>query len=332
MKTKNDVFIRIRRKIKLFIFGILAYNSNLFKYIRYSNSNYWLTERNFIYIITVSSHVIEKGLSMPDSRLGFGHDRLLQLIEDLIWYVHLGFSISNVQFQNGCRVVDEYINRHISMGYDLQNDILSAYTELRKISEVSVNLEYNDVVSGNSYFLNVKSTFDVFSWSRHSLRNFSSESVDIQNIRKAVELARNTPTPCNRQTNKTYVIKDKTIINDILKLQGGARGFGHLGDKLLIITSDVSGFNSIMECNEVYKTGGMYAMNLLYALHFYSVGACTLQWGEQPEKEKSLRKIVNIPLNEYVIMMILVGNPPRGDFRIALSQRNPLEDSLIEIS
>jgi hypothetical protein len=50
-----------------------------------------------------------------------------------------------------------------------------------------------------------------------------------------------------------------------LKLQGGIRGFGHLTNKLIVITSDTAVF--LMMKDQAFIDGGMYAMNVLYGLH-----------------------------------------------------------------
>ena len=55
-------------------------------------------------------------------------------------------------------------------------------------------------------------------------------------------------------TNKNQIAK-------ILEVQGGNRGFGHLANRLIIITSEVGVFTGVAERNQVYIDGGMYARN-----------------------------------------------------------------------
>lgn len=327
MKTKNDYGIIIRRKLKILFFGTWVQLSHLVRYLMHSNTDYYKTEDNFAYIITVNYHVIEKGLTMPDMRLGFGQSRLLQLIDDIKQWRHLGFNMDNTQYKQALRVISEYFRVHKENGFELPAVLIEAYEGLgAKENETPLY----EKVDAEEYFSKCDDAFDCFSESRHSLRSFDPVSeVSLDKLESAIDLARNTPTPCNRQPNKTIVVTNKETIAKVLDLQGGARGFGHLGDKLLIITSDLSAFAGAREMSEVYKTGGMYAMNLLYALHFNKIGACALQWGEQPKNERILRKLVEIPANENVIMMILVGNPQKEDFTVALSCRNEIEKSLV---
>mgnify|MGYP003440705450 len=71
-------------------------------------------------------------------------------------------------------------------------------------------------------------------------------------------------------------------------------------------------------------------MNLLYALHAHKIGACPLMWNGKQEQDKNLRKLLNIPNNEEIIMIVSAGYPQR-EFQYVTSVRNPLSESLIFI-
>lgn len=79
---------------------------------------------------------------------------------------------------------------------------------------------------------------------------------------------------------------------------------------------------------EVYKAGGMYAMNLLYALHAYKIGACALNWKGEKNTEVKLRTLLHIPDNEEIIIVIAVGYPPK-EFKYVASSRNNIDESLV---
>ena len=68
-------------------------------------------------------------------------------------------------------------------------------------------------------------------------------------------------------------------------------------------------------------------MNLLYAVHAYEIGACPLMWNGKREQDKQLRKLLNIPDNEEIIMVVSAGYPT-DEFLYVTSVRNPIEESL----
>ena len=51
----------------------------------------------------------------------------------------------------------------------------------------------------------------------------------------------------------------------------------------------------------------VFSMSLLYALHSFGLGTCSLNTGYTLKQELNLRKAINLELNEEPIMMIAVG-------------------------
>jgi len=182
------------------------------------------------------------------------------------------------------------------------------------------------VMTKENYFKSINSSFADFSNSRRSLRNFSG-IIKTSLIEKAVKLAQNAPSSCNRQPSRVYVIQDKNLIKQALDLQSGNRGFGHLADKLIILTAEFGGCLNLRERNDTYVNGGIYAMNLLYALHYHQIGACTLGWYSQPSQDMELRKICDIAPSETVVLLIACGGVP-DKFQLTVSYRNKYSNIL----
>ncbi len=312
---------KYRKKLSL-LFHFKDYLTHFFRYYKYSNNDIYSSETNFIAILVTNYHVIEKGLTMPNFRFGFGQDRVLGLINDIEKYKQLNFDTNNIQFRRSVSVIGEYIRVHKEENFKL-NENLSLAIE-RFIADNNIEIEHQKSYTIEEYFSAQNKNFKEFSNSRHSVRDFSDKEVSLSAIQSAVDLCNNTPTPCNRQPNNIYVVDNKVLMNKILEMQGGSRGFGHLGNKLLVITSNVSVYSGIRESFEAAKSGGMYAMNLLYSLHYHGIGACTLEWGLMPQQEKFIRKSLNIPNNEEIVLMILCGYPSQN-FKLANSCRTPLK-------
>ena len=114
---------------------------------------------------------------------------------------------------------------------------------------------------------------------------------------------------------------EKDLIEQVLKVQSGNRGFGHLANKLIVLTVESGAFLGLNERNDVFVNGGIYAMNLLYALHYYQIGACPLNWCSMPEQDLELRKICNILHSEAVIMLIACGGVP-DKFKLVASHKD----------
>ena len=267
-------------------------------------------------------HVIEKGLTMPDRRLGFGQERLVKLIQECKYFIQKNGD-SDPQLIHTLSVIKEYQELHETQGFQLQDQTKNALNSIKPHLK-NVTACKQKETTREDYFKHTSSPFIEFSNSRSSVRNYSEEKVDIDLIRSSLELAKNTPSACNRQSWRTYVYTNKQTIEEILEKQGGNRGFGHLAGKLIIITAEVGVFSAAPERYQAYVDGGMYAMNLLYALHANRIAACILNCSHAPAKDKELRLLCQIKDTEVFIAMITCGIPPER-FQIAVSQRHAVE-------
>ena len=265
--------------------------------------------------ILLRYHVIEKGLTMPERRNGFGKDVMKELVHDINTYIKK-YGIDNEQIPVAIGVVAEYRNVHQKQGFVLDENLRKSIdTLLEGHNYPAVNqLE----MTKDIYFSHINQSFADFSKSRHSLRNFSGK-VNEENLGKAFQLAQNAPSACNRQATRITVISDKDIISKVFAIHRGNRGFGHLADKLIVLTTDMR-YWEIKTAMGGYVDGGIYAMNLLYALHYYEIGACPLNACFTPEEEKIVRELTHVSDNENFVLFIAIGGVPEN-FALANSHR-----------
>lgn len=292
------------------------------RFLAHSTSFGESTSTKLICRIIIKYHVIEKGLTMPESRLGFGRDALLQLINDCQIYL-MKYNPDDEQVAHAISVIFEYYNLHKQSNYTLDAELIREINKLEDSRKVLYSSKQIETTRDN-YFSLLNESFAQFATSRKSIRNFSQENIDLSTIYKALELASTAPSACNRQAWRTYVFSDKEQIKEILEVQGGNRGFGQLTNKLIAIVSETSLFISSHERNQPFIDGGIYAMNLLYSLHYYKIGACILNCSHSLEKDKLMRVKCNVKDSEVFIAFIACGHPS-NNFKIALSKRYPVK-------
>lgn len=165
--------------------------------------------------------------------------------------------------------------------------------------------------------------------SRRSVRNFDSKRpVDLAVVAKAVDLAGNAPSVCNRQGWRAHYFSDYADVQRLLTHQSGNRGFGESIPGLLIVTADVRMFSGTGERNQRWIDGSLFAMSVVWALHALGASTCMLNWSKDNADSARLREAADIPTDEDVIAMIAVGYPQPG-FRVARSARRALDEVLI---
>jgi nitroreductase len=278
--------------------------------------------------LTLAYHIVEKGLTMPVPRPGFGKPVVLSLVNTVLKYLKMNLPQDEMEFRQSVSVLKEYKEFHEHINFGLDNDVVEKLGLLGNLFNSIEGLKQLKL-SSDEYFKDVDKPFDLFCMSRYSVRNYTAQQIPIAVLHRCIELAQKSPSFCNRQPTRVHIVKSAEQKTRILEIQNGNRGFGHLAETLLVISSVISTTKDIHERNENHLNGGMFIMTLLNALHFNRIGACSLNWSVTNDKDTKLREILNIPENEVLLMIISCGYVP-GEFSIASSPRKNAKEITVE--
>lgn len=125
-----------------------------------------------------------------------------------------------------------------------------------------------------------KASFSVFFQSRFSVRDFGTASVSMDKLEDAFRLCERTPSACNRQSWRLHVYTEKENIDKLCRLQGGSKGFYDCFQGVIMLCANISCYQ-FQEPNQYFVDGGIYAMNLLYALHSNDIATIPLTMGHK---------------------------------------------------
>ena len=304
-----------------------AFSYDLVRYWTYSSSlGVTRSQLNLKAAITERYHSIEKGLSLPSPRPGFGAKPLKGLLD----------------------LVDVYVAR---FGVDdlvlTVRGVLSTYLEFNEVAglgDCSIP-EYSRIVE----FLNVESpptsvagtvavrredvakttagvTVDFFK-SRSSVRQFSAEKVLYSEIASATEVAMKAPAVCNRQFGRVHAYSDIPKIAELLDIQGGASGFGDELTGLAIVTTNLRAYWNSGQRNQAWIDGGLFAMSFVFGLHAQNIGTVCLNWSKKPSVDQELRRAAEIGQDEAIIMLVGYGKL-KDEYVVAASNRQHISSVL----
>ena len=318
---------RFHNSLRIVLKKVQLIKSMFYDYKRYTKSaiafNNSKTKENLRAEITINYHAIEKGLSNTNVRLGFGKNAIEQLFMNLEEFQKFDSYNTDERYRTGLSALKKYIIYHENNNYDI-NSLKSRFN--------SLVMNDNDSELGGIYELNhkeilskTKEAFDVFANSRASGRCYSKEPVDMRLIEKAIKISMKTPSVCNRQLWKIYIIKNSKLLSNVLEAQKGIRGSGDNLETLLLITADNQYLRDYAERNQGFVDGGMFAMSMLYSLHYVGLATCALNADLTRDSEDYIRKEVNIPDSENLIMFIAVGNYP-DTFKVPKSYRDDIKE------
>lgn len=297
-------------------------NNYLNRFRKYSFSNECCRDnRQYEAAITRLYHTIEKGLSYEDYRAGFGKENIRKLILLMQNYVKDGYSIESKFYRNSLCVLNQYIEKNSKYNKEINGILKKEIEDLPGIP--------NSVGGGVIEFIpldeeRVKSvSYSDFVHSRHSMRHFSDQPVELKDIYEALEIAQCTPSACNRQGWRTIVITDKEKIKKVLAYQNGNRGFGYEIDKLLVILGDLRCMNRDRELYQVFIDGGMYAQAILCSLHYMHIATIPLSGALSNVQERHVRKTLQLRDSDEIIMFIGIGNYPEHCQTTKSTRRSP---------
>ncbi|NHN26145.1 nitroreductase family protein [Flavobacterium jejuense] len=326
----NNFGNKVKNKIYAFLFWQTSFGEYLNKrydlsvFFKYSFTNKKTnSKQSKIASLTKDYHIVEKGLALPYTRNEFGKQKIIKLIKDAKLYFN------------------EYGKDEIIL--DIKS-CLSEYYEFNKMNNIDLNNEYFKSISsfisdesnkgiGGTKIITKKEIetatnfdFETFVKTRSSIRDFDISDLDITLIEKAIDLARYTPSVCNRQSWGAHLYTNNKKVLEVLEFQNGHGGFKESIKGVIVITTNVAMFTKL-ETNQIFIDGGLFAMSMMYALHFQNIGSCPLNTCMPYIDEIKLKKKVGINENERVIMMIAIGNL-KEEFKVAISNRRDLNQIL----
>ena len=305
----------------------LAYLYDLKRFRQHSSSmDPFGSKQNLASRITESYHNVEKGLSLPTPRPGFGASMIQKLLAYLDRYIvtygwdelcsaSVAALVSYVEFNRGVGLSDEQIPSLVSiLSMARRFEGILPPGGVREVEREDVLAAIGDVGIG-------------FFESRSSVRQFADGAVSSTDIEFAARCAQKSPAVCNRQYSRLHVISDPSRIGAALEIQGGARGFSESIPNLAVITTDLRNFWGPGERMQPWTDGGLFAMSFILGLHARGVGSVCLNWSKTPEVDRAFRRVVEIPDQEVIIMLVGFGQL-RDSYRVAMSPRVKLSETL----
>lgn len=262
-------------------------------------------------------HVLEKGLSMPEFRPGFGSEPVTRLVQLVQQWERNQRPLDNRQYLAARAVLAAYRLRHEAIDHSASARVPADLTAPSPSCGGTKPYVPADPADLDAFARTVRS--------RSSTRSFFTDLVpDQQTVNQAIDDARWSPSVCNRQTARVHLYTgDKAA--ELLKHQSGNRGFGHRVPLLIIVTSDLRYFSGISERYQGWIDGGMFSMLLLLGLHARGLGAVALNWSVLNKADTAIRQPAGIPDHERIIMMIGCG-VPEPDCVVPVSKRRSVEE------
>lgn len=285
-------------------------------------------------LMLVATHSLEKGMGIKDTRIGYGKQKAINIINYLSDYCKHQYNCNCFPFLECYHMIETYIKFQKDNGYDI-SDIEQLFDSFKEKYKASISDLSFDVKCGYEFIdateLKTASNYDFehFISLRHSIRDFTDEIVPEDILRKAVQIANLSPSACNRQPVKVYCTKSIETADKVDDLITGTTGFKKAIHNFALITCDRSYFNG-REIYQWYTNGGIYLSFFVLALHSLGIGSIIMQWFAFHNTEKQLKTLMNISKTEAIIAVVGYGYYP-DSVKCINAQRKSVDETITTV-
>ncbi len=160
-------------------------------------------------------------------------------------------------------------------------------------------------------------------WRRRSVRWFRPDPVPRTLIEKAVDVAKLSPSACNRQPFQFRIIDDPELVPQIASLPGGTVGLYHQFPAIVVLVGELRNYYDERDRHLIYIDASLAAMSFVFACETLELGTCCINWPDIEEYERRADQLLHLEPDQRPIMFIAVGYPdPEG--MVAYSQKKPI--------
>lgn len=347
LKEKDKEIQRIKEKLKSINFQISVCQKN--KVLQKENTEEKLTstEKEYLYdktfymsysmyspkdnkgngngySIIMNAHTLEKALSHFVLR-PFGKARIIKIIEllekQLIFEKYERF----FSFINGINSLRKYKKVYEENNWTAKSEYEVVSNFLRKYEKIKEQNTGAYIITKEELKQDYDIDYKKFIKSRHSTRNYKNQQLEIEDIKKAIDMAKYSASSCNRQYIKIHYYPKGKMRQNVIDYSIGKGGLYLEGANTFILTFDVNGLSGPGERNQGYFNAGLFATNFVNALHSLGIGTCFIQFSNSVASEKKLKKLNDIPINERIAVIIFAGYYDNKSI-FCISPRKDFED------
>lgn len=286
--------------------------------IKNKTSNQFLLRRNI--------HRLEKGLLMKPMRKIFAINYLEETVtcyRALLNDYYTDHSISKSELKWAYDVLSEYFE--VTDSHELINRMQNMFTKLKHITPEDNDLKYVPYTRNfkEKQSVSFENLLELTRF-RRSVRWFKDEKISRNIIDNALSVATLSPSACNRQPFRFRFFDEDELLNEIVKLPMGTKGYSDNIPAMAAVIGDLSAYPFERDRHLIYIDSSLSVMSFILALETQGVGSCIINWPDIETKEKNISKLLNLDEHERVIMLIGIGYPDESG-KVAYSQKKDIE-------
>lgn len=272
------------------------------------NQEYWrrLREGKLEFLLRRNIHMLEKGLTMRPRRETFG-----------VAYIEETVALAGRLTRFSPPIISEEVElwaREVLERYFLATVASSSAAIARSresFAAIHWNVERDHTSGPHAPFtdeppVSIDSLHEL-ARRRKSVRWFTPERVDRAKVDKAMLVAAEAPTACNRQPFTFRIFDEADQVAAVAAVPMGTAGYGHNLPGIVAIVGDMSAFIDERDRHLIYTDGCLAAMSFIFGLESQGIASVCINWPDIAHRDKAMSKLLGLANHERVVMLIGYG-------------------------
>lgn len=240
------------------------------------------------YEFVVRIHGLEKGFVMPNRRSVWAKQHV-QRIVDLYGILKQGCRLEWKETLVWATCVMNKYFQTVSM----DETVKAAHTRFERlrmyIDPKNGNWHPSPIPTGLRPTISIVDLIQ-FSQSRHSIRVFENRQVEKVVIDRAIMVARQAPSACNRQGFQFHIADNPERAGELGSLALGGKGLHHQFPALAVLIGKHVAYPLLRDRHAMYIDASLAAMGFLLGLHSQGVGSCCLAWPLLDDRNRKMAR------------------------------------------
>jgi nitroreductase len=148
---------------------------------------------------------------------------------------------------------------------------------------------------------------------RRSVRWYLGKPVPREMVDRALEVANQAPSACNRQPFVYRIFDDPKVAQHLAAMPMGTKGFAEKLQAVVVLVGRLRAYPQARDRHAIYIDGALSAMSFMFALETLGLSSCPINWPDLELQDSLMAEAIGLDPDERVIMLIAYGWPdPEG--------------------
>jgi nitroreductase len=166
---------------------------------------------------------------------------------------------------------------------------------------------------------------DLLARRRRSVRHYLDRPVPRDLVDRAIAIAAQSPSACNRQPFAFLIFDDPATARRVAAVPAGTRTFMHGIQSIVVLVGRLRAYPRERDRHAIYVDASLAAMAFILGLESQGVASCAINWADEEPAESRIAAMLGLDPDERVILMISYGWPD-PDALVPYSAKRPHDE------